>query len=189
MTTRFPTAHSVRCCPGTAHRRPARSEAVFKRVPVTMTWLAPDALDTVDDVYAAAVVPFTEDGDVVVARLRRGVEIPGGTVEPSDVTLEDTVRREAWEEARVVLGDLTLVHVVRMTPRQGGPARHVAVYAGMVTWMPPFVREAESLDRLVLTPRQFVADTTSFAGPSSRRDLLASAWTAVTCPRASALAH
>lgn len=191
MSTRH-RVHDLRgrCCTGPAVRRPATTAVMFKKTPLDLTWLAPADLDTVGEVFAAMVVPFTPDGDVVVARLRRGLELPGGNVEPYDRDLPETVRREAWEEARIVLADLTLLHVVRMEHRHGqGPTRHVAVYTGMVAWLPPFVREAESLGRLVMSPDEFVSSATGFGSTQARRDLIDSAWTAVTCPRAAAMAH
>lgn len=162
----------------------------FKKTPLNLTWLAPEAIDTVGEVFAATVVPFTPDGNVVVAQLRRGLELPGGTVELSDRNLAETVRREAWEEARIVLEELQLLYVVRMEHRYGlEPTRHVAVYAGMVAWMPPFVQDAESLGRFVLSPDEFVKSTRGFLTAQARRDLVDSAWTAVNCPRKGAMAH
>jgi len=191
MSTRHRTHdRRGRCCTGPATRRPGRSTVTFKKTPLNLTWLAPESIDTVGEVFAATVVPFTSDGDVVVARLRRGLELPGGTVEPTDRNLLATVRREAWEEARIVLEDLTLLHVVRMEHRDGlEPTRHVAVYTGMVAWLPPFVREAESLGRHVLSPDEFVEHTTGFLTTRARRDLVDSAWTAVHCPRIGAMAR
>ena len=190
MSTRHRTHDlSRRCGIGTAGRRPGRSAVTFKQTPLNLTWLAPEHIDTVDEVFATMVVPFTPDGDVVAVWLRRGLELPGGTVEAYDRSLTETARREAWEEARIVLGDLTLLHIVRMEHRDGlGPTRCVAVYTGTVAWMPPFVREAESLGRLVLSPDEFVAKATGFGSTHARRDLIDSAWTAVTCQSA-AMAH
>jgi 8-oxo-dGTP pyrophosphatase MutT (NUDIX family) len=127
----------------------------FKGVPTDLTWLDPALLPYVGRIYAVSVVPLTSDGRVVMVRLGRGVEIPGGEVEAGDADLEETARREALEEACVVLGSLRLIQLVRHD-RCGMEPRYVVIYAGEVTKMGPFVKDNESLGRLLVSRREYV---------------------------------
>jgi 8-oxo-dGTP diphosphatase len=135
------------------------SDMHIKKLPVTVTWLDPAEADTIDPaaVWGVGVIPFTEDGDVVVVRLRRGIEIPAGGIEPQDLDFEATARREAWEEARITLGELELAQVAQVDRVDADePARYLVFYAGTVRSMPPFEQHCESFERLVVSCEEFV---------------------------------
>src|SRR5262249_34290915 len=96
-------------------------------------------------------------GEIVVARLRRGVEIPGGHVLPEDGNLEGAARRGAWEEGRITLGPLVLAQGIRGDRLTGPPGPpHVAVYPGRVLRMAPCDRGHESLARMVVSTEDFI---------------------------------
>jgi len=142
------------------------TDTEFKGRPVTLTWLDPAVAVPVS---AVSVVPFTGDGRVVLARLARGVELPGGTVEPADTSPEAAARREVWEEIRVTLGPLVRVQLIRMTA--GSRQTHVLVFAGRVTDLPEFVGAHESSGRLVTSCEDFVAHY-GFGPAEHRRELI-----------------
>ena len=163
---------------------PQRSDAqLFKGVPVTWTPLSLAAMGQVkrlrSKIMGVCVVPVTPDGRIVLTKLRRGVEIPGGGIEPDDRELADTARREAWEEARVELGRLELVQFIRVDRCDvKSPPRYIVIFAGMVTRMPPFERTNESLGRILVTPADYI--TTPGSGTvEGRRQLVTHALTAL----------
>jgi 8-oxo-dGTP diphosphatase len=66
---------------------------------------------------SAFVIPVTEDGSIVMAdNRRRGLEVPGGHIDPGE-TQEVAARREGGEEAGVTLGDLVPLGHLRMISR------------------------------------------------------------------------
>jgi 8-oxo-dGTP diphosphatase len=135
-------------------RREPTSDMLIKGVPVMLTWLDVAEVADIDaaDIWAVGVVPFTDSGDVVTVRLRRGIEIPAGGIEPSDADLEATARREAWEEARITLGRLELAQLARVDRRDtDAPARYLVIFTGAVQSMPVFEQRHESFDRLVVS--------------------------------------
>lgn len=131
-------------------------------------------------VDAVMTVPVTSDGDLVVVQLCRGVELPGGMVEPTDEGLVEAARREAWEEACIELDGFGLAALLRVaSDEQHWNHINVAVYAGRVTRLAPFVREAESLARFVVSPDVYVNHATSFGVVSDRAEILREALAAL----------
>jgi 8-oxo-dGTP diphosphatase len=136
------------------NRREPTSDMLVKGLPVTLTWLDVAEVAEIDvaDIWGVGVVPFTDNGDVVTVRLRRGIEIPAGGIERSDADLEATARREAWEEARITLGHLELAQLARVDRRDtDAPARYLVFFTGTVRSMPSFEQRHESFERLVVS--------------------------------------
>jgi 8-oxo-dGTP diphosphatase len=148
----------------------------YKGTAMTLTWLPPASLPGIECVTAASVVPFTGDGGVVLARLARGLEIPGGEVAASDPDPETAARREAWEEARIILGPLALIQLARV--EYLSVVQHIVVYTGWVASMPPFVQEHESSGRVVVSPDEYV-ERVRFGNAHDRRLLITQAMAAV----------
>jgi len=144
--------------PGGQRPRVLRDSAVpVKDAPAVLSWLDPAAVPDRRHVSVVMVVPFVTDGEIVAARLRRGVEIPGGHVLPEDGSLEGAARREAWEEVRITLGPLSVAQVIRVDRLTDPPGTtHVVVYAGRVLQMAPFDRAHESLARMVVSTGDFI---------------------------------
>ena len=58
-------------------------------------------------------MPFTKDGQLVVVNLRqRGLDLPGGHVEPYESTPWETMSREVMEEAYMTIEDPVLIDVI-----------------------------------------------------------------------------
>ena len=105
---------------------------------------------------SAAVVSVTGEGLLVVADLARGLDIPGGHVQRHERSVEETVRREAWEEVRVGLGELTRVEVVRSDCFGARDLTYMVICAAWVTELAPWEGGHESAGRVVLPPGEFL---------------------------------
>ncbi len=83
---------------------------------------------------------------------RRGVEFPGGKVEPGE-TLEDAAVREVYEETNVHITDIKwfadyLVHSIEPFCK--------AVYTGRVAAIDPFIGDHETMGMLWLTTEELL---------------------------------
>lgn len=160
----------------TTHAWPT-SEVVLKGHRVTMTWMDPELLPGVDPraVFGVSVVAFSGADEIVMVDLARGLEIPAGGVEDTDENLEATVRREAWEEARVTLGEVRLAQLVRVDwLDRAAPAVYIPVYAAEVATMPAFEQCHESRGRRLVSCQDYV-DHLGFGPAHVRRALIADA--------------
>jgi 8-oxo-dGTP pyrophosphatase MutT (NUDIX family) len=73
-------------------------------------------------ITSVAVIPFVDNGEIMVTRLKRGVDIPGGHVEPADADIAATASREAAEEAAIELArPLYVVGVISSDYKGPGP--------------------------------------------------------------------
>ncbi|MFM7322832.1 MAG: NUDIX domain-containing protein [Armatimonadota bacterium] len=95
--------------------------------------------------FAVLVFPFYGDRVVLADIAGRGWCVPSGRIEPGE-TEESAVRREALEEAGIVLGDLHLLGTYRFR-RIGAPDRVSRAYVAAVEGVEPFTPGAESLGR------------------------------------------
>ncbi len=68
---------------------------------VTFVQLGPGFVPPFEQVTSVSVVPFADDGRMVAALLRRGVDLPGGHVQEGETSVEQVARREATEEADI----------------------------------------------------------------------------------------
>jgi 8-oxo-dGTP diphosphatase len=146
-------------------------DVMFKGMPVTFTWLPLSELSAVEksSILGVVVVPFTADDGIVMVELQRGLEIPGGKIEPTDFDLETTARREAWEEARIVLGQPELTLLVRVDWRdREAPPGYIVVFAANVRSMAPFEQNHESMGRMVVSSADYI-DMFGF-GPVEMRE-------------------
>jgi 8-oxo-dGDP phosphatase len=81
---------------------------------------------------AVAVVPVTDEDEVVLLRQYRQpvrgyvLEVPAGTVDGDDGTLEETVHRELAEEVQLEAGEL--VHLVTFLNSSGWTTERTHVY-------------------------------------------------------------
>lgn len=98
-------------------------------------------------VVTAAVVPFTDGGEVVMFRHRNGlIEYLGGHIEAGELT-EDAVRRESIEEGGAVLGEP--FHLVGYLVFDGERPSYNPLYVAPVEKFVPVPEGTESAGRLV----------------------------------------
>lgn len=98
--------------------------------------------------FAALVFPFYGDKVVLAEIVGRGWCVPSGRLEPGE-SAEDAARREAREEAGVMLGTLVpLGHYV--LTRDDGGERRAAVFVGSVDAFEPVPEGSESRGRQLL---------------------------------------
>lgn len=118
-----------------------------------------DTVPVFSKVTSAAVIPFVEKNTMVATLLERGLDIPGGHVENSDSGIIQTIKREAYEEARISLADpLYLIGVISSDYRGKKPEQttFMLITAGRVNGMDDFVAEFESIDRKTVTTEEFL---------------------------------
>lgn len=122
----------------------------------TCNYLGPDAPYDPSAVTSAAVVPILPDGRIVTAVLDRGIDLPGGHVAVEDASIEETIRREAFEEVGIELGPLVLASVIESD--YFGPDRltYMLNYVGMVVSFRPVSTEHESSGRRIVSIEEFL---------------------------------
>jgi 8-oxo-dGTP diphosphatase len=135
-------------------RRPTHRRAGTR---TTLTCLGPAAEPPFAAVTSAGVVAVTEDGLLVLADLARGLDLPGGHVQRRDESAEQTARREAWEEVRAELAELTLVEVVESDYFGPDDRTYMIFYAARVACLHPWTPGHESAGRVLLESADFLA--------------------------------
>ncbi|MCK9893326.1 NUDIX hydrolase [Frankia sp. AgB32] len=135
-----------------ADRRPVRKGSGSGR----LTCLGPVPDPPIDRVTSAAAVVITDYGRLVLAELDRGPDIPGGHVRRDENSVDETVRREAWEEIRARLGELRPVEVIESDHFGPDDLTYMVIRAARVTELAPWVTTHESAGRLVIPPEDFL---------------------------------
>lgn len=107
-------------------------------------------------VTSASVTAFMPDGRLALALLDRGPDLPGGHVNTADRSIEDTVRREAMEEAGLTLGPLTLSCVIESDYFGQDKLTYMLNYAAWVEELTDVPNEFESSGRTILAVREFL---------------------------------
>src|ERR1051326_868788 len=90
-----------------------RRTAIKPGQQVNFVFLEPDTLPALEKITSVAVVPFTPEGRIVAAVLERGVDLPGGHMQETEQSIEETARREVMEEVGVTLKDLFVFKVIQ----------------------------------------------------------------------------
>jgi ADP-ribose pyrophosphatase len=102
-------------------------------------WSEPFVREVFERGHAAAVLPYDPvlDRVVLIEQFRPGalaagrhpwlIEAVAGIIDPGE-TAEDVIRREAWEEARVTLGEIEKVATCMLTP--GACSESVDIFVG-----------------------------------------------------------
>ncbi len=125
-------------------------QVIFKHIGITK-------LPPFKHVTSVSVIPFTDNGDIVAVRLRhRGLDLPGGHVEPGETTPEQTINREAMEEACITIKKLTLVDVIE-SDYFTHPS-YMLLYGAFVDTLHPFVTPDDEMSdgREVVSPDEFI---------------------------------
>ena len=107
----------------------------------------------------AFVVPVFQDGSVMMAsNVRRGIEIPGGHVDPWE-TLQEGAIRECFEEVGCTVSDIKPLGYLRMTCHGSAPENYrypfpisyQQFYYAVVEEIFPYVENDECLTPVRLT--------------------------------------
>lgn len=84
----------------------------------------------------ATAFPLTEDGKIVMVRQYRHalgevcIELPGGCVDPEDVTHEDGIRRELLEETGYVFNEVHYLGKISSNPSTNSNLMHMFIAKG-----------------------------------------------------------
>lgn len=113
-----------------------------------------------EQTITAHCVPVTSDGKVVaVDVINRGIDMPGGHIDPGE-TAEDAMHRETHEETFVTVGEPILIDVWQLSSdneRIGLTEKpYLLLYAAKVVSIEEFTPNDEVSRRLILTPDEFV---------------------------------
>jgi hypothetical protein len=128
---------------------------------VTFTYLGTKNVPKFNKVSSVLAIPFTDDGRIVVVRLKhRGIDLPGGHVEKYETKPEETLTREVLEEACMTMKDLVLVEVISSDIYgEDDKLTYLLIYAGMVDKMYEFSADDEySTGREIMLVEQFVKE-------------------------------
>ena len=107
-------------------------------------------------VTSVAVVPFTKEGAIVAVRLRRrGIDLPGGHVEPGELTPEETLNREVMEEACMTVREPVLTEVIESDYFE--QPTYMLIYGAYIDRLLPFTPSEEASERVEATREAFIA--------------------------------
>jgi 8-oxo-dGTP pyrophosphatase MutT (NUDIX family) len=137
-------------------KQPARD---YKKV-CHFRYLPPNTLFSPDRVTSVGVVPFTEDGEIVVVHLDRWWDIMGGHVQEWEYDFEEVARREALEEACIRIKDLKLSLIVESDyfGSHTEDLTYMFFYSASVDVMGVFVPNHESFGRKTISTEEFLRD-------------------------------
>lgn len=116
-------------------------------------------------ITATLLVPFTPDGRILaVQHATRGIDIPGGHRENTDVSNFETARRELLEESGAHIGQITpcLIMETKNYKRKGGSGdgasepSYMVVMTGVVRDLGHFTPTKEIVGRHLLSPQAFL---------------------------------
>lgn len=112
----------------------------------------------IDKVTSVAVVPFDKQGNIVLALLDRGPDLPGGHMHVGEKTFEETARRETREEAFITLGKLTPACVLQSDyyGTTEDKLTYVVIMTGMVDTFETVVPNEESMGRKIMSIDEFI---------------------------------
>ncbi|MQS07456.1 NUDIX domain-containing protein [Streptomyces sp. IF17] len=130
--------------------------------PVRLTPMGASYVPPWEKVTSVSVIAFTVEGAMVVADLDRGPDLPGGHTQRHERCGEETARREAWEETRVVMDDLVPIEVIESDYFGPDDLTYMIVYGGLCRRLAPWTPgDDESRGRLLMTPETFLSRYTA----------------------------
>lgn len=123
---------------------------------VTFTHLENGELPDFGQVTSVAAIPFTSDGRLVVVELfKRGLDLPGGHVEPSETSPLETMNREVMEEASMTISDPVLAAVIA-SDYFDDRTTYMLAYGVRVNELLDFVPNCESKRRVIISKEEFL---------------------------------
>lgn len=137
-------------------------KALVKDKLVTFTHIGNGVLPNFDQVTSVTAIPFTSDGQLVVVNLRhRGLDLPGGHVEPSETSPEQTMNREVMEEASMTIRNSVLIDVIESDYFDDRKS-YMLLYAAYVDELKEFVQNDESSERIIISIEDFIQQYTAW---------------------------
>jgi len=128
---------------------------------VTLRLLQADDIELdLEKVTSVAVVPFDAEGNIAVAMLDRGLDIPGGHVQKGETSLAQTASREALEEVFITL-DKTKISCVIESDLYGtadDQLTYMVILAGTVKEFLLETPNEESNGRKIMSIKQFLEE-------------------------------
>lgn len=122
---------------------------------ITFTHLGATTMPAYSQVTAVFAIPFTVDGKLVVVRLHsRGLDLPGGHVEPNETSPEQTMNREVMEEAYMTVRNPVLAEVIKSD--YADTPSYMLGFGAWVDEMQEFVPNDEASERVVVTIDEFI---------------------------------
>lgn len=129
--------------------------ALVKGKQVTFIHQGASATPDFKYVTSVSVIPFTESGDIIAVRLRhRGIDLPGGHVEPGEQTPEETMNREVMEEACMTIRNAVLAEVVESDYFEH--PSYMLLYGAYIDELFDFIPSEEASERVELTREDFI---------------------------------
>jgi len=147
---------------------------------VTFVQLGPEFAPPFEQVTSVSVVSFADDGRIVAALLRRGVDLPGGHVQEGEMSVEQVARREALEEGGIGLRDIRIALVIQSNYYGTAPEdlTYMVMVAARVDAYHQFVPNEESSGRVMLDSEEFLRRYTA-GDTEAMRSIIAAARTAL----------
>lgn len=124
---------------------------------VVFTHLGTAEVPNFKHVTSVSVIPFTKDGEIVAVRLRhRGLDIPGGHVEPHETTPEQTMNREVMEEACMTIKSPLLIEAIE-SDYFDHPS-YMLLYGAFVDELHPFATSEDEMSdgREIVSQEEFI---------------------------------
>jgi 8-oxo-dGTP diphosphatase len=110
-------------------------------------------------VTCVLVILFTPEWNILTIENKRGIDIPGGHVEPDDINFEATARRELWEEAQTYPADLKICGSLECyhSDKTENPYSYMVIMTGFIEKLEQFTPSAEIYSRSVVTVEDFLS--------------------------------
>lgn len=129
--------------------------------PIERRIVLTDRMPPPDHVTAAFALAFARDRFLLTGLVQRGLDIPGGHVEPGE-SPEEAMRREVYEETGARLGPANVLayeHFCVLGPMPEGypfpyPDSYMVFYAAQVEAFDPLAANGEAQGRALLSPAQ-----------------------------------
>lgn len=141
---------------------------------VTFMYLGVVPVPPFSQVTAVFAIPFTDDGKLVAVRLRhRGLDLPGGHVEPDETSPEQTMHREVMEEAYMTVHSPVLAEVIESD--YFAEPSYMLGFGAWVDELQDFVPNDETSERVTVTVDEFI-DQYSAGDKQLMRRTIERAW-------------